>query len=183
MSNSIDPSTARSAIAREGRFEIAARGLWAVVWPVASILPKPFSSVRILLLRLFGAKIGRGCLVCSKVKVLKPWKLTMGQKVAIDESVNIYNFVDVSIGDRSVISREVFLCTGTHDFRRSDLPLVCHPIEIGAAVWLCAKACVLPGVAIADGVVVGLASVVTRRIDRPWSVWAGSPSKCVGDRL
>ena len=52
----------------------------------------PAAPLRIFLLRLFGARIGEGVLVCAGVKVLMPWNLHIGDYTAIGEGVEIYNY-------------------------------------------------------------------------------------------
>ena len=69
------------------------RACWILIW---GLLGRPglraFSPLRILLLRLFGARIGEGVLVCAGVKVLMPWNLVIGNYTAIGEGVEIYNY-------------------------------------------------------------------------------------------
>lgn len=41
---------------------------------------------------------------------------------------------------------------------------------------------IMPNVEIAEGVVIGANSLVTRSITKPWSIWAGSPVRYIKDR-
>ncbi|MDR1982927.1 MAG: CatB-related O-acetyltransferase [Holosporaceae bacterium] len=54
--------------------------------------------------------------------------------------------------------------------------------EIGNDVWIGTEALLMPGVKIADGVVIGARSVVTKNIG-PYEVWAGNPAKLVRKRF
>lgn len=159
------------------------RGTWQVCW---AILGKPgprfLSRFRVLLLRLFGARIGRGCLICGRVDVLMPWNLELGNAVSLGEGVNVYNFGRVTIGDHSVVSQGTWLCTGTHDHTDASLPLRWQPIHIGASVWITAQAFVHPGTTIGDGVVIGARSVVMGDIPA-WTIQAGNPCKFVKPRI
>lgn len=160
-----------------------ARGLWThIVEPVVRWLPKYCSFIRIFFLRLFGARIGARCLVLPGVKVLMPWHLDLDEFVAIGNSVEIYNFAPVRIRRMTVVSQRCFLCTGSHDHLDPTMPLTWKPIEIGSECWVAAEAFIAPGVTIANGVVVGARSVVTRSIDSPWTVWAGNPAKQIKAR-
>ena len=76
----------------------------------------------------------------------------------------VYNLGPVSIGAHTVLSQDAYVCAGTHDYSRPDLPLLRPPIIIGAGVWVCAKAFIGPGVTIADNVVVGACAVVTKNV-------------------
>lgn len=134
------------------------------------------------MLKFMGARVGRKCLIMPWVKILVPCNLEIGDFVVIGRSVDIYNFSPISIGDCSVVSQDCFLCTGTHDFRKTNLPLVHKPIVLGNEVWIAARAVILPGVHIADGIVVGAASVVSKSLPDVWSVYAGNPVKRIGSR-
>ena len=92
-----------------------ARALWNVVW-LLLFRPTPdrglgvFVWWRILLLRLFGAKIGKHCAVRNSAKIWQPWNLELGDWVAISEDCDIYSADKIRIGDRSTISKGAFLC-------------------------------------------------------------------------
>lgn len=160
------------------------RALWTyVLEPTVRWLPKPFSPLRVVALRAMGASIGRGCIILPGVRVLMPWNLALDDWVALGEGVNIYNFAPVSLGAHSVVSQFGYLCTGTHDYTRPDMPLTFAPITIGSQVWVAACAFVAPGVTIADGVVVGACSVVSRDLDEAWTVYAGNPCRRIKPRL
>ena len=160
-----------------------ARGLWTfVVEPLVRWLPKSCSFIRIFFLRMFGSRIGSHCLVMPGVKVLMPWNLELDEFVAVGHSVDIYNFAPIRIRRMSVVSQRCYLCTGSHDYSDPKMPLTFKPIDIGSECWVAAEAFIAPGVTIADGVVVGARSVVTRSIDAPWTVWAGNPAKLIKAR-
>ena len=53
-------------------------------------------------------------------------------------------------------------------------------VVIGNYVWLGNNVCVMPGITIGDGVVVGANSVVTKDIP-PYCVAAGVPAKIIKD--
>lgn len=153
----------------------ALRLIWMLAWWIAGFHgPRFLSGWRVLLLRLFGAKIGKAPLICGNVRVLMPWNLEIGDYVVISEKVDIYNFGLVKIGDNTAISKGVWLCTGSHDISRADFPLIWRPIQIGSSVWIAAEALIQPGVTIEDGVVVGARSVVKKNLSA-WSVYAGNP--------
>ena len=52
------------------------------------------------------------------------------------------------------------------------------PIAIGHGVWIGFDACVLPGVHIGDGAIVGARSVVTENVP-PYAIVAGNPARVV----
>jgi putative colanic acid biosynthesis acetyltransferase WcaF len=159
------------------------RGLWTyVLEPLVRWLPKAFSPLRVAALRSMGAHIGPNCLILAGVRVLMPWNLHMEDHVALGECVNIYNFAPVKIKRMTVVSQFTYLCTGSHDYKLANMPLIYEPITIGEQVWVAAGVFVAPGIAIADGVVVGAMSVVSRSPDQAWAVYAGNPCKYLKSR-
>src|ERR1700719_3329993 len=57
-----------------------------------------FSSLKVALLRLFGAKLGKGVVIKQAVNIKYPWKLQVGDYSWIGEEVWIDNLSDVIIG-------------------------------------------------------------------------------------
>ena len=143
--------------------------------------PRILSPLRVNALRLFGAKIGKRVLILDGVRVWCPWNLSIGDYSAIGFEVEIYNFGMVKIGAMTVISQYSYLCTATHQYQLTDMPLYWEPIEIGPQAWIAAGAFIAPGVNIGEGAVVGAKSVVTRFVPN-WTVVAGNPAIVVKQR-
>lgn len=161
--------------------EYAGRVLWALVSPLFRFSPRPFFAWRRLLLRLFGAKIGRNVHVYPSAMIYLPWNLDLGAEASIGEWVLIYNLGPVRIGEQATISHRSHLCAGTHDYSDPSLPLLRQPIEIGAQAWVCTDAFVGPNVQIGQGAVVGASSVVVKDVT-DWAVVAGNPAKVIKTR-
>ncbi len=159
------------------------RGIWEyLVQPIYRILPGKRGRLRILILRAFGARIGKDCMIQQRVEVLIPWELEMGDCVVIGHDCRILNFTTVRIDSMTVISQHAHLCTGTHDYKHPHFPLVFKPIRIGSESWVASGAFVGPGVTLGRGVVIGANAVVTR--DMPaWHVCAGNPCKLLKPRV
>lgn len=137
---------------------------------------------RARLLNHFGASIGNWYAIYRLVDVYAPWNLKTGERVCIGPHVEIYNKAMVTIGDHSVVSQGVYLCTASHDISSPTMDIVVKPIEIGSDVWIGARAIILPGVKIAEGTVVGAGAVVTKATE-PWSVVGGNPAKLIKKRV
>ena len=159
-----------------------ARLAWKIVYNIFfKYSPTPLHCWRSFLLRLFGAKIGKGCHIYPKAKVWAPWNLVMKDYAGIANDVTCYNMAKVELGYKAVISQGVNLCTGTHDYESPNFQLVAKPIKIGDKAWVSAEAFVHPGVTIGEGAVIGARSVVTK--DMPaWMVCAGVPCKAIKER-
>ena len=156
------------------------RLLWFFVESVINKL-FPFSVLRCMSLRLFGARIGRGCRVYSNVTVWWPGNLVLGDYVALGRGVTVYNQGRIKIGDRSVVSQGAHLCASTHDYNDKNHPLVLADIQIGENVWVCADAFVGPGVNAGNGVVIGARAVLMKDAD-DWTVYAGNPAVGIKSR-
>jgi putative colanic acid biosynthesis acetyltransferase WcaF len=138
------------------------------------------SPVRIGLLRLFGAKIDRRCLVGS-ARIWIPWNLSMGEFAAIGDGAEIYNLAPIRIGANSVVSQRAYLCTASHDYTKSNFPIYSLPITVGASAWIAAAVFVAPGINVGEGAVVGACSVVTKDVPS-WTVCAGNPCRVIKPR-
>jgi len=137
---------------------------------------------RRMLLRAFGARIGRGVNIRPSARVTFPWNLEMENYSCLGEEVWVYNVAKVRIGKYSVISQRSHLCTGTHDYTRRRMPLEARPISIGAGVWVCAEVFIAPGVRIGDMAVIGARSAVFK--DMPAGmVCFGHPCRPVKRRI
>lgn len=132
-------------------------------------------------LRLFGAHISRTCKIKPTTIIRHPWLLTMGDYSVLAEDVEVYNLGPVEVGDHSVVSHQAYLCAGTHDYTRPDLPLLRPPIRIGRGVWVCTKAFIGPGVTVGDNSIVGAAAVVMRDVP-PGVIVQGNPAAVVKPR-
>jgi putative colanic acid biosynthesis acetyltransferase WcaF len=167
-------------IARPG--ELIRRALWECVQlPFYPLRPRAMSGLRVALLRMFGAKIGKNVLICGGVRVHVPWNLELGDYAAIGDRVEIYNLAPIRIGAHTTVSQHAYLCASSHDYTRSDFPLYSLPITIGAQAWIASGAFVAPGVTIGEGSVIGARSVVLRDVP-PWTVAAGNPCKLIKPR-
>lgn len=153
-----------------------------VLWRVfnATIFPLLPSCLRLLALRMCGAKVGRS-LVYRSVKVYAPWKLEIGDWSCIGPRVELYCKDRIVIGDNSVVSQDAYLCTASHDVNSSRMDLITKPIVIHNGVWVAAKVIVLPGVEMHSCSVAGAGSVVAKSVG-PNEVVAGNPARRVSVR-
>jgi putative colanic acid biosynthesis acetyltransferase WcaF len=87
----------------------------------------------------------------------------------------------VSLGDRTIISQDAYLCGATHDYQSPEFTYIAKFIRIESQVWICARAIVLPGVHCLAGSVLGAGSVATKNLDA-WTVYAGNPAAPVRPR-
>jgi glycosyltransferase involved in cell wall biosynthesis/acetyltransferase-like isoleucine patch superfamily enzyme len=151
--------------------------LWFVVWLfLFRPAPTPLVWWRLLLLRIFGAHVTGKPFVASSAIVKMPWNLTLEDRACIGPGVEVYNLGPITLKARCTIAQHVYLCGGTHDFTRPELPLVVGDIIVEEDAFVGARAFIMPGVTIGEGAVIGACSVVTRDMP-PWTIAAGSPCK------
>ncbi|MEO6846429.1 MAG: WcaF family extracellular polysaccharide biosynthesis acetyltransferase [Chthoniobacterales bacterium] len=135
--------------------------LWVVVKCLFFTTALPFpSSLRAVLLRAFGARIGHSLTIRSRVDIHFPWKLTIGDNVWIGDGARILSLASVEIGSNVCISQEVFLCTGSHDYRKESFDLITKPIHIADGAWLSARVFIAPGVSIGAESVISAGAIV-----------------------
>lgn len=156
--------------------------LW---WIVQSLFFKPSPQVlyawRRLLLRIFGAKIGKNVIIRPTVTVTYPWKIKIGDNSWIGDDVVLYSLGEIEIGKNTVISQKSYLCTGSHNYKSKDFSILAKKISIEDYCWLATDVFVAPGVIIGKGTIVGARSSVFNNLPEN-KVCIGNPAKPFKDR-
>jgi len=172
----------RCASSNYTRKEYVRRMLWQIVQATVYRIPIPRSyGWRRFLLRLFGARLGHRAGVHPTTRIMHPWLLIMGDWTMIGPGATVYNLGLVSVGHHTVISQDAYLCAGTHDYSKPDLPLLKPEIRIGHGVWVAAGAFIGPGVTVGDNSVIGARAVVTGDVPAG-VVAAGNPCRVIKPR-
>lgn len=146
---------------------------------------------------LVGVKIGRGSATYSGTMfdVGPHGRVFVGDYVLVN-GARIICDAEVEIGDYTFISwnvvlmdtyrmpldplerrRELERAVGRHP-RRLEAQVPARPIRIGREAWLGFDVCVLPGVTISEGAIVGARSVVASDVP-PYTIVAGNPARVV----
>jgi putative colanic acid biosynthesis acetyltransferase WcaF len=129
-----------------------------------------------MLLRLFGATIGRDAHPSPSCRIWAPWNLTLGESSSIGEFVDVYSVAPIVIGRNCTISQYSFLCTASHDYLDPLMPLTTAPIRIEDGAWVAADVFIGPGVTVGEGAVVGARSSAYKDVPA-WTVFAGNPAR------
>jgi acetyltransferase-like isoleucine patch superfamily enzyme len=142
-------------------------------------------------------RIGRGSSIYLGVMfdVGTQGRVSIGDYTLIN-GARIICDAEVSIGDYCLISwntvfmdthrlptavadrRKELTATATREPRRVESITTARPIRIGRNVWIGFDACVLPGVNIGEGSVIGARSVVIEDVP-PYSVAVGNPARVI----
>lgn len=157
--------------------------LW---WIAHALLFRPSPQIlygwRRMLLRLFGARVGRGAIIRPSVRITYPWKVSIGDHAWIGDDVTLYSLGPIDIGAHSVVSQKCYVCAGDHDYRTRDFAIRGRPVTIGREAWVASDVFVAPGVTIGDGTVVGARSTVIRDLPAGM-VCFGNPAAAVKPRM
>ncbi|MCJ8166345.1 WcaF family extracellular polysaccharide biosynthesis acetyltransferase [Pontibacter sp. E15-1] len=155
---------------------VVKRTLWFFVNALFFINPlNPVSALKVLLLRLFGAKIGDGVVIKPAVNIKYPWLLEVGNHVWIGEKVWIDNLTTVQIQDNASVSQGAMLLTGSHDYKKQTFDLLVGKIILEEGAWVGAKAIVCPNVVCGAHSVLAAGSVATSNLD-PNTIYQGNPA-------
>jgi putative colanic acid biosynthesis acetyltransferase WcaF len=141
----------------------------------------PSSKLKVLLLRLFGARIGHGVVLKPAINVKYPWNLEIGDHSWIGEAVWLDSLAPITIGSNVCVSQGVFLCTGNHDWGDPSFGLIIQPIKIEDGAWVGARAMILPGVTVGFHSIVSAGAVISKNTD-PYLIYSGNPAVAVSHR-
>jgi len=141
----------------------------------------PFKKLKILILRLFGATIGKNTVIKPGVNIKYPWKLTVGENSWIGENVWIDNLDHVEIGANCCISQGALLLCGNHNYSSQAFDLITQKIIISDGAWVGAKCVVVPGCIIGNHAVLTVGSVAVGAL-KPFGVYSGNKAVWVKQR-
>lgn len=142
----------------------------------------PFMGIKVFLLQLFGAKIGKSICIKNNVIVKSPWNLVVGDYCWIGENVWIDNLDKVTIGSNVCISQGAMLLTGNHDYTISSMPYRNAPITIEEGAWIGAQATVCPGVTAHRNAILTVGSIATKDLDED-GIYQGNPAVKIRKRI
>ncbi len=135
----------------------------------------PFSFIKIFLLRLFGAKVGKGVVIKPNVNIKYPWKLEIGSNVWIGEKVWIDNLAKTVISDNVCVSQGAMLLCGNHNYKKTSFDLIVRQIILEEGVWIGAQSVVCPGVICKSHSILAVGSVATKSLNA-YTIYQGNPA-------
>lgn len=113
-------------------------------------------------------------------------KIIIGKNVKIHDFSFIFSHYNLTIGDNTLISPQVFITDFNHRLPHSKYGhlldskngYVGKTVTIGKNVWIGAHAVILPGVSIGDDAVIGAGSVVTKSVKNK-EIVVGNPARVI----
>lgn len=142
----------------------------------------PFYGPKRVLLRMFGATVGKDVTIKPHVTIKYPWKLVVGNHVWIGEQVWIDNLAKVTLKDNTCISQGAMLLCGNHNYKRSAFDLLVGEITLDEGSWAGAQTVVCPGVKLGSHSLLTVGSVATSSLEPYW-VYQGNPAQKVKERV
>lgn len=118
--------------------------------------------------------IGEWCYIGEGARVWSSGAIHIGDRVLISHNVNIFDSLTHPLSARQRHAQFKAIMQFGHP-RSIDLGE--RPVSVGNDVWIGANACVLRGVTIGEGAIVGAGAVVTHDVP-PFTLVAGNPA-CV----
>lgn len=161
--------------------------LFRTLWLWTTWLPSwRGSQLRVWLLRREGATVGEGVRIGPLTRVFAPAGITLENRVAIARNVFLDGRGGLRIGEETLIGFDVVLLTYGHNFENPDVAVheqgfSSAPVDVGARVWMGARAFVVPGTSIGDEAIVGTMALVTKPVP-PKVVVGGVPAKVLRER-
>lgn len=145
-----------------------------------NLRPKDAEGRRKIIMQLLGS-------VKEKFLIEQPFLCDYGYNIHIGDNfyanhnLVILDEAPVRFGDNVFIAPNCGFYTAGHPidaYERNKGLEYARPIAVGNDVWIGANVCVLPGVTIGDGCVIGAGSVVVKDIP-PHSVAVGNPCRVI----
>lgn len=150
---------------------------WLVQETTFPLTPQPLHFLRRFILKLFGARLGRGVSIRPTARFTYPWKVEIGDYSWVGDDVVFYSLDRIRVGEHCVISQKSYLCTGSHDAQDRAFGLVVNPIAIGNGAWIAADCFIGPGVQIGANALIGARSSVFSNMPEGQVCW-GTPCRC-----
>lgn len=141
----------------------------------------PFPSFfKRLLLRCFGAKIGKGVVLMPKINIKYPWFLSIGDYCWIGEGVWLQTAGRIKIKNNVCMSQFSCIITGNHNFKKETFDLIINDVVLEDNVWIGAYAIVCPGITCEKGSILSVNSVATSNLSKD-SFYSGNPASKIKD--
>ena len=140
----------------------------------------PFNILRINLLRILGAKIGKRNFFTRNCRFEFPWRLEIGNNCYFTDTFLDWRGGAIKIGDNCDISYNSILFTLSHDIKSQNFKIKKGNIVVKNRVWICARSIVLPNTILSEGSVLSTNSIFKGKMKKN-SLYIGNIAKKVSD--
>jgi putative colanic acid biosynthesis acetyltransferase WcaF len=142
----------------------------------------PFRSVKPFILRLFGARVGKGVIIHPMVSIKFPWKLIIGDHSWIGQRSWLDNVDILTIGNNVVISQGARIMPGGHNYKKVRFTTFTEPVTLEDGSWVGAYSIVMNGVTMHSHSVLAAGSVATKDLEA-YMIYQGNPARPVRERV
>ena len=128
---------------------------------------------------------GHNVKVMGYTRFLDPDNITLGNHVRIGYGCFLFGKGGISIGDCTILSRNITIYSSNHDFKDNMIPYsdeyIKKPVIIGKGVWIGMNVCITPGVTIKDGAIIGMGAVISKDVNEG-EIVVGSDQRIISNR-
>lgn len=158
---------------------ILVRALWSFFSAFFLKNPlNPSSGIKAGLLRLFGAKVGKGVVLKPSITIRHPWNVEIGDFSWVGEGARLDSPGKIRIGKNCCISQDARLSAENRDGADPASETIVKPIVVEDGARVGAGATVLPGVTVGSHANIGAGSVLLQDAE-PRKTYAGNPAQAV----
>ncbi len=129
-------------------------------------------------------KLGQRCRLGMDVELrtIETGRIQIGEDTRLNRGCTLTSYAQILIGDFTIIGEFVSIRDANHGLARGEpmryQPHTVEEINIGRDVWIGRGSCILPGVTIGEGAVIGANSVVTKDVP-DFGIAAGVPARVI----
>ncbi len=118
----------------------------------------------------------------TELRTMEEGQIRLGDDTRINRGCTLTSYSEIFIGDFTIIGEYVSIRDANHGMDPGQpmryQPHHSAPIRIGRDVWIGRGCCILAGVEVGEGAVVGANSVVNKDVP-PFSIVGGVPAKVI----
>jgi maltose O-acetyltransferase len=141
----------------------------------------PFHTVRKLIYRLAGIKLGKKATIHMFANFFQPRNIEIGAGTRVGDHAFLDGRAKLKIGQEVDIASYVMIYNSEHNLEKDDFSAIEAPVEIGDYSFIGPRVIILPGVKIGKGAVVAAGAVVTKNVP-DFAIVGGVPAQKIDER-
>jgi len=151
--------------------EILFYGAHRILW---ALMKFPSLKFRQQILIICGANIGKASFM-TDVRVIAPWKLTIGYGVTINSNVLLDCRGGLVIGDNVMVGYSTSIHSMGHKYSQASFPVFKRPVEIRSGTIIFSHCYLGPGIIVEKSCTLLPGTFMLRQLTKPYEVYEGNP--------